>query len=357
MLVRLDAGDAVSNQALAIHRILEERGFESRIFANGMDEFGARYAQPDSAYAPFRDSPDDLLIYHYSIYCDNYREYLTSRNRRVLIYHNITPPEWFEPYDKGIAGLCARGREVLPRLAGGDLALGDSDFNRRELVEMGFPEEKTGVLPINPPLERLLRGEEDPEVRAKLADGRFNLLYVGRVVPNKRVEDLIVLFNRYHRQVNAHSRLVLAGRVFTPYAMRLWRMVEELGLERRVLFLGKIDDRGLRTCYRRSHAYLCMSEHEGFCVPLLEAFSCGLPVFAYAAGAVPETMGEAGVLFEDKDFPVLAELLESVRSDPLLRGRIVEAQFRRLEDFSEKSFTEIFDETVGALLGPAGGGA
>jgi glycosyltransferase involved in cell wall biosynthesis len=357
MLVRLDAGDAVSNQALAIHRILQQRGIESRIFANGLDEFGARHARLDAEYAPFRSQPGDLLIYHYSIYCDNYREYLQTRNRRVLIYHNITPPEWFEPYDSGIAGLCRQGREVLPLLAGGDLALGDSDFNRRELVEMGFPEERTGVLPINPPLGRLLEGEEDPEVRRRLADGLTNLLYVGRVVPNKRVEDLIVLFNRYHRQVNARSRLVLAGRVFTPYALRLWRMVEELGLERRVLFFGKIDDRGLRTCYRRSHLYLSMSEHEGFCVPLLEAFSCGLPVFAYAAGAVPETMGDAGVLFDDKDFPLLAEMLEAVRSDPLLSGRIVEAQKRRLQDFSEESFLERFDGTVGAFIGSMGGGA
>jgi glycosyltransferase involved in cell wall biosynthesis len=350
MLVRLDAGDAVSNQALSIHRILEERGIESHIWAHGIDEFGARYARLDEEYAPFREAGEDLLIFHYSIYCENYREYLSSRNRKVLVYHNITPAKWFEPYDQGAADLCAKGREVLPLLAAGDFFLGDSDFNRRELVEMGFAEEKTAILPINPSLDRLRDGGLDHEVQQMLADSRTNLLYVGRIVPNKCIEDIIRLFHFYHRGVNASSRLVLAGRIFTPYAMRLWGLVEELELGDRVHFLGKIDERGLRTCFRQAHFYISMSEHEGFCVPLLEAFACDLPVFAYAAGAVPETMGDAGVVFERKVYPLLCEVLENVRGDRLLKERIVAAQRRRLEDFGEKAFRQRLDEVLGRFL-------
>ena len=350
LLVRLDSGDAVSNQALAIHRLLLERGIESHIFAGGMDEFGSRYALLDTEYRPYRDSRDDLLIFHYSIYADHYTEYVKSANRKVLIYHNITPAEWFEPYDEGATTLCRKGRELLPELAACDMALGDSDFNRRELVQVGFEEEKTGVLPIKPVLDRVLKGGVDPKLQRQLSDGTTNLLYVGRIVPNKCIEDVIRMFHHYHRGVNAHSRLVLAGRVLPNYAMRVWRMVEELELEDRVLFLGRIDDRSLRTCYCFSDFYICMSEHEGFCVPLLEAFACRLPVFAYAAGAVPETMGPAGVLFEEKSFPVLCETLESIRGDRLLRQLIIDAQLRRLEDFSEESFVERFDEFVGRYL-------
>ena len=350
LLVRLDSGDAVSNQALAIHRLLLERGVESHIFAGGMDEFGSRYALLDTEYRPYRDSREDLLIFHYSIYADHYTEYVKSANHKVLIYHNITPAEWFAPYDEGATTLCRRGRELLPELAGCDLALGDSDFNRLELVQAGFEEEKTGVLPIKPILDRVREGGMDPELQRRLSDSTTNLLYVGRIVPNKCIEDVIRLFHHYHRGVNAHSRLVLAGRVLPNYAMRLWQLVEELELEDRVLFLGRIDDRGLRTCYRYCDFYICMSEHEGFCVPLLEAFACELPVFAYAAGAVPETMGPAGVLFEEKSFPLLCETLESVRGDRLLRQRIVDAQLRRLDDFSEESFVERFDEFLGRYL-------
>jgi glycosyltransferase involved in cell wall biosynthesis len=184
---------------------------ESRIFAYDMDEFGRRYASFDTAYREFAGSRDDLLIFHYALYCDNYRYYLESRNRKVLIYHNITPPVFYEYFYPEAVRLCAMGRDLLPQLAVCDLALGDSDFNRRELVEAGFPEEITGVLPINPPLHRLDGVQEDRELAHWLGDGKTNLLYVGRVVPNKKLEDVIKLFYCYHRGVNACSRLVFAG--------------------------------------------------------------------------------------------------------------------------------------------------
>ncbi len=351
LLVRLDSGDAVSNQALAIHRLLLERGVESHIFAGGMDEFGSRYALLDTEYRPYRDSREDLLIFHYSIYADHYTEYVKSANRKVLIYHNITPAESFEPLRRGRDhplpagdGNCCRSSRVAtwpwatPTSTAGNWSRWVSKKKRR------------GSCPSSPSSTAYARGAWTRNCSSRLSDSTTNLLYVGRIVPNKCIEDVIRLFHHYHRGVNAHSRLVLAGRVLPNYAMRLWRLVEELELEDRVLFLGRIDDRGLRTCYRYCDFYICMSEHEGFCVPLLEAFACELPVFAYAAGAVPETMGPAGVLFEEKSFPLLCETLESVRGDRLLRQRIVDAQLRRLDDFSEESFVERFDEFLGRYL-------
>jgi glycosyltransferase involved in cell wall biosynthesis len=139
--------------------------------------------------------------------------------------------------------------------------------------------------------------------------------------------------------------------MYSDYVLALAR---ELCLEEQVLFLGKVDDAALKTCYACSHFYLSMSEHEGFCVPLLEAFDAGLPVLAYTAGAVPETMGEAGVLFGEKDFPLLAELLDNLRRDPLQRERIVAAQRERLRHFDRESFLARFDETIGTLLGGPG---
>jgi glycosyltransferase involved in cell wall biosynthesis len=338
ILPRFYQGDAASNMALAIHRALERQGLDSHIYAEGLDEYGAGFARLDREYHRFVDNRDDLLIYHYAIYCENFRLYLRSRNRRVLVYHNITPAEYFEPYDPGTARLCRRGREILPLLKEGDLFLGVSEFNRGELLKLGFEEERTGVLPAAVDVGALGLREADYGYKASLMDGRVNLLHVGRVVPNKRIEDIIKLFYYYHRFVNACSRLVLVGKVFRPYAMYLWRMVDELDLNGNVSFMGLVDPSRLKTSYQCADFYISMSEHEGFCVPLLEAFHFGIPVLAYAAGAVPETMGNAGALFTEKDYPLLGEFLEALRHDAPLRERIVEAQKLRLEEFSEEAF-------------------
>jgi glycosyltransferase involved in cell wall biosynthesis len=357
MLPRLDAGDAVGNQVMAIHRLLLSWGYEARIFVEDMDDFGRRYALKDELYREFMDNPDDLVIYHYALYCPNYRLFLESKNRKVLVYHNITPDHYYEGFFPVAARLCRLGREVLGELKGVDLALGVSDFNRRELVEAGFPEERTGVLPIDPPLGKLDRLPESPRWRRWLEDGSTNLLFVGRVVPNKKVEDIIDLFLCYYRGVNAHSRLVVAGSLpVNSYYACLRSRVRRLGLEGKVVFTGKVSDEELKTLYKNSHYYVSMSEHEGFCVPILEAFHFGLPVLAYAAAAVPETMGGAGVLFDRKDYPLLAEFIGRLDRDEVTRRRILEAQRRRLEDFDSRKFQERLRQIVERFLPSPGAG-
>lgn len=355
LVPRLDPGDAISNQAISMHELFLSWGFDSRLYAFDMDDYGKRFAEYDTQYRKFMHEKDDLLIYHFGIYCDNHRYFLESRNRKVLIYHNITPPEFYETFYPEAARLCRLGRELMPRLKDCDLALGDSDYNLRELVEAGFPEERTGVLPINPPLDKLDSVEEDRELLRRLNDGKTNLLFVGRLVPNKRVEDVIKLFACYHYGVNARSRLLIAGIHLATYQTALFSLVERMGLVGKVHFLGKVSDNTLKACYLGAHYYLSMSEHEGFCVPLLEAFHFGVPVFAYAAGAVPETMGGAGILFEEKDYLLLAELLGRLDRDHLMRERIVSAQYRRLDEFQPRVFAARLREVVDRFAFPSGG--
>ena len=339
LVPRLDAGDAISNHALAIHELLEAWGLESRIFAYDMDEYGRRFASFDRAYREFMGSEEDLLIFHYGLYCDNYRMFLESRNRKVLIYHNITPPRFYEGLYPEAERLCRLGEDILPQLKEVDLALGVSDFNRRGLVEAGFEEEKTGVLPINPTVDKLDEVTEDRGFLRWLGGGMTNILYVGRMVPNKKFEDVIKFFCCYHRGINARSRLVFAGPIpVNNYYNALLSLLRKMGLEERVFFLGKVSDSVLKSCYLGSHYYVSMSEHEGFCIPLLEAFYFGLPVMAYAAGAVPETMGGVGTLFTGKDYPLLAEMVDRMERDPVLRQRVLEAQRRRLEEFGADRF-------------------
>jgi glycosyltransferase involved in cell wall biosynthesis len=246
--------------------------------------------------------------------------------------------------------MCRRGRDLLPRLAHCYLALGDSDFNRRELVEAGFAEEITGVLPINPPLDKLDAVSEDRDLLRHLSDGKVNLLFVGRVVPNKKVEDIIKLFCCYHRGVNARSRLLVVGSQLNTYYSALVSLMRRMGVEDRVYFTGKVSDAILKACYMASHFYISMSEHEGFCVPLLEAFHFDLPVLAYAAGAVPETMAASGVLFLEKDYPLLAELLDRLERDALLRERVLAAQRERLTDYRSSNFAVALRRALGGVL-------
>lgn len=226
----------------------------------------------------------------------------------------------------------------MPLLRDCDLAVGDSDFNRRELVEAGFDEERTGVLPILPHVDRLGSIPAETVFERRFDDGKVNFLFVGRVAPNKKIEDIIKLFCAYNRGVNACSRLFIAGIVLNTYCSALLALVHKMGLAERVHFLDKVSDSRLKSLYRTAHYYVSMSEHEGFCVPLLEAFYFGVPVLAFDAGAVAETMGGAGVLFDEKDYPLLAELIERLEHDALLKERIVNAQRSRLDNYSIDNF-------------------
>lgn len=337
LCARIEYGDAVSNHVLEIDRAVRSWGLESAVYANTLDEFGLRRARPDSEYDPSAASAGDVLVYHYSLYCPNYRQYLEAPCRRVLVYHNITPPEFFEAYDRGVAEFCRLGRDLLGRLNVCDLAVGDSEFNRLELVDSGFEAERTGVLPVFVDYEGLRAGRS---VRGPMAPyrGSFKMLFVGRAVPNKRLEDVLRAFYYYNRCVNSDSHLFLVGPSWVDrYDAQLRWLLDSLGLWTSVHFTGRVSDADLASCYEDADVFISMSEHEGFSVPLVESMAFDLPVVAYASTAVPYTLEGAGLTFSRKEFPMVGELLESVRADRALRDRILAGQRRRLEHFSAAS--------------------
>lgn len=337
---RLEYGDAVSNHVLEIDRALAAWGYETGIFANTTDEFGASVTRPDREYAEHMGSESDLLIYHYSVYCSNYKQYLETRNRRILIYHNITPPEFFAPYDKGVAEFCRLGRELLPGLAGCDLALGDSEYNRLELVRMGFDPEKTGVLPIFVNCGGLLQRKKDEGVLS-MYGGAFKVLFVGRAVPNKRIEDVLRAFFYYNRCIDSSSQLFIVGPSWVDrYDEQLRWLADSFGLMGRVHFTGRVSDSELASYYQASDLFLSMSEHEGFAVPLVESMAFDLPVLAYNSTAIPYTLDGAGLTFTDKDPARVGELMEVIRSDEKVRSALVASERERLEHFSPEAVRE-----------------
>jgi glycosyltransferase involved in cell wall biosynthesis len=351
LLAALSYGDAIGNEALAIQRHLRAAGYESDIFAEHVHPRMAHLARPLHQYREV-SSPDTVCLFHFSIGSAAGRMIFHAPDRLVSIYHNITPAEFFLGFHPHLAGLCYHGRRELHAFAPRtELALGDSEFNRRELEATGY--RKTGVLPIVLDLDSYRRPASKLTTRM-LRDGRRNILFVGRVIPNKRLEDVIKVFAVYQRYIEPRSRLLLVGesRGFERYRRRLREQVEDLGLDN-VVFTGHVDDDDLRACYASADLFLCLSEHEGFCVPLLEAMNYGVPVVAYAAGAVEETLRGGGVLLRDKSRPEqTAELLHAVLSDASLRAAVLATQARAIAEIRATDFGALLRERLSPVLGP-----
>lgn len=350
---RLQKGDAITNNVLNLHRIFLSWGLESHIYAHENDPRMAVHNEGEGLYRrKYRREKGDLLLYHYSVYCENYRLFLASRNRKILVYHNITPPHFFAPYSRRIASFCEKGLRLLPRLKECDCAWGVSDFNRRDLVAAGFPPERTGVVPVC--LDFSYLDEEEPGMRLRLRDGRWNILFVGRLVPNKRVDELLRFFAYYLHMVNPDARLMVIGASWVEdYTRELWRIIEEYRLAGSVILPGGplgVSDRELASFYRSADVFMTMSEHEGFCVPLVESMLEGLPVVAFAAAAVPETLGGSGILFTRKVFPYVAEVVEELRLNAAFRDKIISGERRRCEAFLPGAAEARLRESLGPFL-------
>jgi glycosyltransferase involved in cell wall biosynthesis len=338
-------GDAVGDSARRVRDMLRELGHASDIFALTIDADMHGEARP---FADPASSAGDATIYHFAVPSPMSAAFRSLGGRRILQYHNVTPPHFFAPYDPGIFRITALARTELATLAGSaDLALGDSDYNRRELADLGFAD--TAVMPIAVDTGRLTTAPPVPALERVLGDGLTNFLFVGRIVPNKRIEDIVRLAEQFKRYIDARYRFIFVGR--TDGVPRYYAAVRALidryeMLPDRFVFAGSVSDAELAAYYRHASVYLSMSEHEGFCVPLVEAMAMDVPIMAYASTAVPETLGGAGVVFEPKDMEYAAELLGQLAFDPVMRERVISGQRQRLRAFSDERIRERLREIV-----------
>jgi glycosyltransferase involved in cell wall biosynthesis len=326
MLSALSYGDAIGNEALRIQSILRSQGFESEIFAEAVHPEMSGLAHKLWDYRHVSD-PDNLLILHFSIGAgvSTYAYHLPDP--LLLIYHNITPARWFTEFHPHLVGLCHHGRRELAAFRRrARLALGDSEFNRSELESLGF--QTTAVLPLLMD-RRQLETPPNSVVLRMFDDDKTNFLFVGRTLPNKRIEDVIKVFCYYQRFLDPNSRLLLVGEShgFERYFDSLVRLADDLALED-VVFTGHVETDDLAAYYSVADVFLSMSEHEGFCAPLLEAFWFGLPVMAFDAGAVSETMAGGGILVREKAFDSIAEMAHLLVHDETLRESVIAGQNR-----------------------------
>jgi glycosyltransferase involved in cell wall biosynthesis len=350
----LSEADAVSHDVLGMYRALVARGHQVRIFA---DEWHGEVpaVRRFSRLGAWLDGPDTVLIYHHSVGWDGGVEAVQrARARRVVRYHNVTPPEFFEAIHHDYAFLCRLGRAQLPALAraGCTRYLCDSTYNLGELLDAGVRPDAAVVVPPFHTIARLQTLDADLAVLDQYRDGRTNLLMVGRVAPNKGHRALLDAFAVYHGDYNRHSRLLIVGKEderLSIYTRALRLRVRELGLDGAVVFTGALSDRALKACYLAADVFVITSEHEGFCVPLVEAMALKVPIVALARAAVPATVGGAGLVWDEADPVLFAESVHQIIRDEEARLALAELGARRYRE--HLTVERIRDRFLAALEG------
>ena len=336
-------GDAISHAALALRDAFRRRGFASDIFAV------TQHVSPSMRgecrpLEDYRGTAGDLVLHHYSIGSAAIDVFRASPAKRVLVYHNITPAEFFDGLDDRVAASLREARSLLPVVAAECSAVwAVSEFNAAELRAAGIASTRVFPLLFVPPPAV----PDDPEVLKRLAAPLSTLLFVGRLAPNKCVEDLLEAFDVYHRDYNPQSRLIVIGseRSCPRYAAMLKMLAGDLSLTN-TGFEGFASPAGLQTYYRHAALFVTPSRHEGYCLPLLEAMHHGVPVLARATGGIPEAVNGSGCLYDDLTPAELAGLMHRLIADAPIRADVLASQQRRLDEVRRRDV----DAELTALL-------
>ncbi len=329
----LDVGDAVSRIACDHARRMRQLGQPADILARFAHE-NVRHMTAPLYTALIRENIG--LIFHYWHYNSSAWLISTVRGPKAIYYHNITPPEFFMPGSRSYMS-SYHGYHQLGRIINEfDLVIGDSRYNIAEIT--GFLKKPLPSIVIYPAVES--RGQEyEEDLYYRLMErNEVNIVFVGRIAPNKRQDRLIQLFDYYYRSINRNARLWLVGndQGHEEYVDQLTRMKMRSIAADRIHFTGKVSEAALHSYYKAATIFVCASDHEGFCVPIVEAMSYGVPVLAYAAAAVPETMGESGIIVHDWDVVRVAELIHLVIRDQALREKVVASQYLNLQRFTDE---------------------
>ena len=341
-------GDAIGDTATHLKEFFISQGFQSQIYCLSRDQGLEEESSLFSAFPPPESS--DITILHFALPSPLTQAFINLPSKKIIIYHNITPPEFFIGFDQELANVSHLGRQELKSLVPHvSLALADSDYNRQELLELGFKRTEVFPLfidfdkykkPMNPLMYELIHGE------------RLNILFVGRIAPNKKIEDLIKVTFYYKKYISPLVRLIVVGKTSTvpKYYQSLIRLADDFFLQpEEICFTGHIPDEEMFALYQAADVFLSLSEHEGFCLPLVESMIFGLPIIAYDCGAVPSTLGGAGILVKEKRVDYLAELVAEVVHNSSLRKKLIASQRQRLSQFKRMDQGKFLRQTLNNL--------
>lgn len=339
--------DAASRHMLNQDHILREIGYDTALYAHKVDP---RLADMVQEMTSFSAGADDILIYHMTTGTSFNRWVYNYPDKIVLYYHNITPAHFFFGNAWGSWWKCIKGRRDLKKIVSHSFfGWAASEYSRSELETLGLTH--TSVLPVIVDPDRYRQYAVVPELWEKYHDGRLNLLVVGRGVPHKKQDEAIAAIRWYREHISPEVRLIIIGGIKPSYAKKLHGMVRAGHMEDHVLFAGQISNEELCTWYRLADGVLCLSEHEGFCVPLVEGMIFDKPIFAYSCSAVPETLGDAGVLFSSKEPALIAQTIYDTLHNPAEMERMRQGRAERLAFLSPERIRQQVVRDMETIIG------
>jgi len=348
--------DAVGNDVAWMHQVLTKHGYKAQIFASDWS-ISKPKIQSVTQVKQFLRNKADLLIYHYSVGWDIGMKILKElKCRKVIRYHNITPPEFYKGINTDYVSACQLGREQLKSIieTDCDLYLAASEYNAEELYFKGVERENISVLSPFHNIDYLQSIDADLGILDKYKDGKVNILMVGRIAPNKGHLALINTFNIYNKYYNRESRLLIVGRQderLKIYSQLLHEKVRALNLQDSVVFAGEVSAEALKSYYLVSSVFMTASEHEGFCVPLVESMAMKLPIVAYGSSAIPQTVGKTGLVWEQPDAHLLAGSVDYLVKNEFISARLGEMGWRRYKEvFTNEHIEAKFMEILKSLV-------
>lgn len=332
--------DAIGNEVFEIQKILITWGYKSKIYAENIHP--SIKAKKFTEYSK-NTSEDNIALFHFSIGSDISDYVKKLPDKKIIRYHGITPPQYLTDTNQYLLELLRRGREQLsgyPSVT--TLALANSRYTELELQEMKFRD--TAILPLIINFEIYKKFNDD--ILLKYDDDYVNIIFTGRIIPQKRQEDLIKIFY-YYQKINPKSRLILIGNAdnFERYYLSLQKLIRELHINN-VIFTGSVSTEDLVAYYKMADIFLCMSEWETFCVPLVESMYFNVPIIAHNSTAIPQTLGNSGVLVNKKEYCIIAEMINEIIENKKIKDQIIMKEKVRLRAFERPAMDNLLKKYI-----------
>lgn len=346
----LNYGDAIGNDTLALNTALINNGYDACVFAEAVDQ-KIPVGVADTMDHWHTPEKDDVIIYHLSVGWDYIDRIIQAPCRKIAIYHNVTPAHFFKPYDASAYEYCKSGLEEVKKLKDTfDYCLADSQFNKQDLIDYGY-KCQIDVLPILIPFDDYKKTPSAKVLKEQVSYKGNRILFLGRVVPNKRIDELLRIFAYYQKYFDDSAVLNLVGMYnFNDVYYRQLRDYQKKLNLKHVNFTGHVKFNEILAYYRTADAFLCASDHEGFCVPLVESMYFGIPIIAKDTTAVGDTLGGSGFLIKEENDLEIAAALNRVLNDKKLKEQIINSEKKRLLDFDNKKVENRFIELLENFL-------